>query len=282
MQFGVAVGGEHGVEVLAGPGTQVLEAGQVTDRRIQPHVEVLARCAGDLETEVRRVTRDVPRAQAALGIQPLGELGLHAGQGHVAGQPFAQELLETADFEEVMLRITHFRGGAGHHRLRFDQVGGAVGGATDFAVVAVLVGRFAVRAGALDVAVGQEHALGRVVELRHRATADMAGGVEFGVQRLGQLAVGRRVGRVVMVEIHAKGSEIALMAGLDVGDEGFRGYPGLLRGQHDRRAVGVIGADVPDLFTHHSPRTHPDIGLDVTHQVAEVQRAVGVRQGIGD
>ncbi len=31
-----------------------------------------------------------------------------------------------------------------------------------------------------------------------------------------------------------------------------------------------------------APGTHPDIGLDVAHQVAEVQRAVGVGQGGGD
>jgi hypothetical protein len=32
----------------------------------------------------------------------------------------------------------------------------------------------------------------------------------------------------------------------------------------------------------HSLKTHPDIGLDVTHQMAEVNIAVGVGQGVGD
>ena len=58
--------------------------------------------------------------------------------------------------------------------------------------------------------------------------------------------------------------------------------PGLLRGQHDRRAVGVVGADEAHRVAGHAPRAHPDVGLDVADQVAQVQRAVGVGQGAGD
>src|SRR5690606_16635405 len=54
------------------------------------------------------------------------------------------------------------------------------------------------------------------------------------------------------------------------------------RGKHDRRAVGVVGADVVHGPAGHPPRAHPDVGLHVSHQVAEVQGAVGVGQGIGD
>ncbi|MNI54098.1 hypothetical protein D3C73_1089760 [compost metagenome] len=187
-----------------------------------------------------------------------------------------------ADLEEEVLGIAHFRGGPGDHRARFLQVGRRIGGTADFAVVAVLVGAAAVGADALNVAVGQEHALGRVVELRHRTAADVAGRFQLQVERLGQRLVGRRIGRVVMVEGDAKGSEIAFVTGLDVGDEGFRGDPCLLRSQHDRRAVGVVGAHEPGLAAAHSTRTHPDVSLDVADQVAQVQRAVGVGQGGGD
>jgi hypothetical protein len=79
------------------------------------------------------------------------------------------------------------------------------------AVVAVLVGRAAVRADALDVTVGQEHALDRVEQLRHCAAADMAVVVELGVDRLGQLAVVRGVGRVVMVDDHAEVAQVAFV-----------------------------------------------------------------------
>ncbi len=85
-----------------------------------------------------------------------------------------------------------------------------------------------------------------------------------------------------MIECHAELGEVLFVASLDIGDEGFRRYPGLLRRQHDRRAVGVIGANEMHCPTRHPPRAHPDVGLDVPDQVAKVQRAVGVGQGIGD
>ena len=46
-----------------------------------------------------------------------------------------------------------------------------------------------------------------------------------------------------MVEGDAEVGEVALVRGLDAGDERFGRDAGLLRGQHDRRAVGVVGAD---------------------------------------
>ena len=52
----------------------------------------------------------------------------------------------------------------------------------------------------------------------------------------------------------------------------------LLRFEHDRRAVGVVGADEVDLVAAHSLVTDPDISLDVLQHMAEVDGAVGVRQ----
>ncbi|MPM69838.1 4-hydroxy-tetrahydrodipicolinate synthase [bioreactor metagenome] len=47
-------------------------------------------------------------------------------------------------------------------------------------------------------------------------------------------------------------------------------------------AVGVVGAHEVDRIALHSLRTHPGVGLDVFHDVADVEVAVGVRQGGGD
>ena len=58
--------------------------------------------------------------------------------------------------------------------------------------------------------------------------------------------------------------------------------PGLLRGQHDRRAVRVVGAHEMHLVALHALEAHPDVGLDVLHDVADVERPVGVGQGGGD
>ena len=56
----------------------------------------------------------------------------------------------------------------------------------------------------------------------------------------------------------------------------------LLGAQHDRGAVGVVGAHVVDAVALHLLEPHPYVGLDVLDQVAEVDRAVGVGQGGGD
>ena len=44
----------------------------------------------------------------------------------------------------------------------------------------------------------------------------------------------------------------------------------LLRFQHDRGTVGVVGADEVDFVAAHSLVTDPDISLDVLQHVAEV------------
>ncbi len=87
---------------------------------------------------------------------------------------------------------------------------------------------------------------------------------------------------VPVVERDVKAVEIALAAGGDLGDECFGRLPGLLRRQHDRRAVRVVGADEMHLVALHPLEAHPDIGLDVLHHVADVERRVGVGQSGGD
>ena len=58
--------------------------------------------------------------------------------------------------------------------------------------------------------------------------------------------------------------------------------PSLLGREHDRRAVRVVGADEVHLVALHPLEAHPDVGLDVLHDVADVERAVGVGQRRGD
>ena len=49
--------------------------------------------------------------------------------------------------------------------------------------------------------------------------------------------------------------------------------------EHDRRAVRVVGADEVHRVALHALEAHPDVGLDVLHDVADMERAVGERQG---
>ena len=45
--------------------------------------------------------------------------------------------------------------------------------------------------------------------------------------------------------------------------------------------MGIVGADVVAFVAAQTLETHPDVGLDVFDHVAEVNGAVGIRQGAG-
>jgi hypothetical protein len=175
--------------------------------------------------------------------------------------------------------LADFRTGARKRGVRVHDFHRGVDGGTLFAVVAVLVGRAAARTRALDEAVGEEHALDRVVVLLDLLRVDETGGDEAAVDVLAELVVFNGVGAVPVVEADVEAVEVLLAACGDFGDEGLRRDAALLGGNHDRRAVHVVGADEVDLVAGHALVTHPDVSLDVLHDVAHVEGAVRVRQG---
>jgi len=85
-----------------------------------------------------------------------------------------------------------------------------------------------------------------------------------------------------VIETEVKALQIAGPAGGDARDELLRAYSLALRLEHDRRAVRVVGADEVQLVSLHSLEAHPDVGLDVFHDVPDMERAIGVRQRGGD
>ena len=46
--------------------------------------------------------------------------------------------------------------------------------------------------------------------------------------------------------------------------------------------MSIIGADIVTFVPSHFLKAHPDIGLDILHQVAQVNITVGVGQSTGD
>ena len=85
VQLRLRIALQVGVVIDAGLGAIIFEAGQIANRRIQPHIEIFAGCAGDFETEVGRIARDIPCTQAAFGIQPFHQFGFDTRQRGVAG-----------------------------------------------------------------------------------------------------------------------------------------------------------------------------------------------------
>ena len=87
---------------------------------------------------------------------------------------------------------------------------------------------------------------------------------------------------MIVVEADREAGKVLGVLGPDLGDQ-FLGIDAFgARAQHDRGAVGVVGADVVALVATHLLEAAPDVGLNVFDQVAQVDRAVGVGQGAGD
>ncbi len=291
--FRGAGGIEQFVEIHALDRAIRLQRRQVAHGGVQPDVEILARRVRDLDAEVGGVARDVPVAQLGFAIvraQPFARLGQHFGLqvlaagGVAAGGPLLQEFhaARIGQLEEEVVRgLQHWRG-AGQGRIRIDQLSGRVNRATDLAGVAVLVLGMALGAFALDVAICQEHALDRIVELLDGAGFDQVLGLQRAVDVLRQRDVLGRIGGMPVVEADVEAVQVLRAFGGVAGHQGLRRDAFLFRLQHDGRAVRVVRTHEVHRVARHSHRTNPDISLDVLHDVADVERSVGVGQRSGD
>ncbi len=114
------------------------------------------------------------------------------------------------------------------------------------------------------------------------AAFDVPRGIQAAVDLSGEMAVLLRMRAVVMVEGDVEGREVRAVFGVHAFDERLGLDALATRAQHDRRAVGVIGADVDALVPAQSLKACPDVGLDVFDEVPQMDRPVGVGQGAGD
>ena len=76
--------------------------------------------------------------------------------------------------------------------------------------------------------------------------------------------------RVIVIVADVEAGKIGLMLLAHLTNHLLRSDTELLRLEHNRRAVGVVGADEVDFMAAHSLVTDPDISLDVLQHVAEV------------
>ena len=82
-----------------------------------------------------------------------------------------------------------------------------------------------------------------------------------------------------MIKCHMKASEVPSVFLTHALNQGFRRYSLLACFKHDGCAVGVISTHVVNLVTGKTHRSDPDIGLDILHEMPEMNRTVGVGQG---
>ena len=85
-----------------------------------------------------------------------------------------------------------------------------------------------------------------------------------------------------MIKRHTEIREVLFVFDLNACNVLLRRHAHLLRRQHDRRAVRVIRTDEVHFLAFHPHRTHPNVRLDVTKQVAEVQWTIRIGKGAGN
>lgn len=87
---------------------------------------------------------------------------------------------------------------------------------------------------------------------------------------------------MVVVEVHQEVGEVAHVLGAHGVDQLLGGDALALGAEHDRRTVGVVGADVDGLVATHLLEAHPHVRLDVLQHVSQVNGTVGVGEGAGN
>ena len=254
----------------------------VADGGVEPDVPVVARAIGDLEAEVGRRPGDVPLPQRLLeevALEVVGDLRLEVAAGLGPG---GEEVVELLDVDEQVAGRADLGPGPGERAHRVHQLGGIVGMAALLAVVAVLVGCLAVRASAFDEAVGQEGAGHRVVKLGDFLLRHQPGLSQGGPDLLaGGPGLGA-VGAAVVVELDVEAAEVVEVGLLHPGDQLLLADTLRPGPDHDRRAVGIVGADIDRLPAPQLLETDPDIGLQILDQVAQVDVPIGIGQGAGN
>ena len=124
---------------------------------------------------------------------------------------------------------------------------------------------------AFDVAIGEEHVLHGIVELLDSPLVYELCTIQAPIDVLRQLRVLRRVRRIPVVELDVETLEILRALSSDASDELLGRHAFGFRLEHDRRAVRVVGAHEMNFVPLHPLETHPDIGLDVFHNMTDME-----------
>jgi hypothetical protein len=165
------------------------------------------------------------------------------------------------DVHEQVVRAADLGLRAGKGADRIDELAGAIGRPARFTIVAVLVLGAALRARPLDKAIGQEGAGFGIEQLGHLLLDDQSGFAKRSPELRTKLAVFGTVRAAVVVELDVEPGEVFHVGLLHPGDQLFLRDPFLLRADHDRRAVRVVGTHVNATLPPQLLEADPDVGL---------------------
>lgn len=198
-----------------------------------------------------------------------------------AVDPLSEKQVQLLEFDEQMRRFFEHRGRPAECALGINQFGGGIGVSAD-TVVTGLIGAFAFGAGAADEPICQEGAGFRIVQLFDWSFDDQIGIAESLPELAAELAIGNAVGAAVMIEFDIKTSEISLVNFAHQSDQLFFAATLLAGPNHDCGSVRIVGADVDAAIATKLLEADPNVGLNVLHQMTDMDRTVGVGQSTGD
>jgi hypothetical protein len=200
----------------------------------------------------------------------------------VFAYPRAEFIGHFAQLEKIMRRFFYDGPGFAQRAVRLDNFGDGVCRGTRVARVAVLVGRFALRAGAFDEAVGKEHFIVLAEQLLDLRFENKSFFLHFRINEFGKFTVLFAVGSIKIVEVHVKVGEIFRMLLMDPVYHFFGSDAGVARGYHYGRAVSVVAAYIDAFVADEFMIPDEYIGLNIFDEVAYVYAAVGVGKPGGD
>src|SRR5690554_344682 len=267
------------LEINAFPFAQVFKACKVTNWCIQPDIKVFPWCVRNLKSEVGRVTAYIPLLQAS--IQPLSKLVGYLWLQRAAAGPLGQKISKVREFEEIVLRLLLNRYRTRDSGARINQLGWCVSGTAGFAIIAILIVGFALRAGALDKPVCKKQLFLRIVSLGDFTLRDVPVGQKLSINVFRELSVFFRVRGVVIIKMDVEVSEILLVLVMNTVNQLLRGNAFPIGPEHNSGAMSVVCANVVAVLAAHFLITGPDVRLNVFQQVAQMNGAIGVGQGAG-
>ena len=181
-----------------------------------------------------------------------------------------------------MRRLAQLRRGAAQRAPRVDELDWAIVVTAVAAIVARFIRRTTLGTLAADKPIGQERADLWIKELLDVAFFYEPRFADRLPNLRAELPVLCTVRAAVVVELDVERGKITLMRLLHLGNKFLFAAAGLPGTDHHRRAVRVVGTHVNAAVAHQLLESHPDVSLDVLHQVANVDVPIGVRQGRGD
>ena len=165
---------------------------------------------------------------------------------------------------------------------RVNQIDGTVRVPALIAVVTVLIHSTAFRATSFDKAIWQCFASFAVKQFDNGSLVNQSGPLQRRPKVIAECPILRTVRAAIVVKLDIEVSEVTLMRVVHLTDKLFFTAAQLAGTLHDGGAVRVVRTDIDAPLTSQFLETHPDICLDVFHEMSDVNGTVSVRQRRGD